>query len=434
MAELDKVIQGAGVFHGAGALQGTGPTLAALGYALAIGLLIGLERGWSARRERDGTRVAGFRTFGLLGLTGGIAGLVPVPAAAALLGGACLLILAGYVRQSRAPDELSATTAIASVMVLALGMLATTGRPVPALAVAAAATLMLSMRRTLHELVRGLSAAELRAAARYAILALVLVPLLPDRAMGPYGALNPQRLMLVIVFVSGLSFAGYVLARRARASRSLLVIAACGALVSSTAVTLAFARRMAQEAGAQASLAAGIALASAISVARVGVLIAVLAPRAIGPVAAILAPALALLVGATWLRFRAAEDGEDHVVSLGNPLELGSAVGLAVLVALSSIASRWALSLYGDSGVAVVLAIIGLADVDAAVIAFAAMPAGLVTPNMAGIALALPVMLNMLLKTGLVLGVSRSRPHLLAAAPLGAAAAAIALGIGVALA
>lgn len=405
-----------------------------LGYALAIGLLIGLERGWTSRHERAGTRVAGFRTFGLLGLAGGIAGLLPPIAAGLLLGGAGLIILIGYIRQSREPGELSATSAVAGIVVLALAMLATSGQPALALGAAAATTLLLSMRGTLHGLVRGLSAAELRAAARFAILALVLLPLMPDRAVGPYGALNPHKLMLVIIFVTGLSFAGYILARRARASRSMLLMAACGALVSSTAVTLAFARRMTGESAAAAALAAGIALASAISVGRVLVLVTVLAPHAIGPLAIILGPAVLLLIGGTWWSLRGETAREGETVALGNPLELGAALALAAFVAISSIASHWALAAYGDAGVAGVLAIIGLADVDAAVIAFAAMAPGAITPRMAGVVLAMPVLLNMVLKTGLVLGASRSRAHLAAAAPLAIAAVAIALGIAVALA
>jgi uncharacterized membrane protein (DUF4010 family) len=404
-----------------------------LGYALAIGLLIGLERGWTSRHERAGTRVAGFRTFGLLGLAGGIAGLLPPIAAAVLLGGAGLIILLGYLRQSREPGELSATSAIAGIVVLALAMLATSGRPAIALGAAAAATLLLSMRGQLHGIVRGLSAAELRAAARFAILALVLLPLMPDRAMGPYDALNPHKLMLVIIFVTGLSFAGYILARRASASRSMVLMAACGALVSSTAVTLAFARRLTASPSAGAALSAGIALASAISVARVCVLVAVLAPRAIGPVTVILGPAVVLLAGATWWLLRHETERKEQTVALGNPLELGAALALALFVAISSIASRRALILFGDTGVAGVLAVIGLADVDAAVIAFAAMPSEAMAPHMAGVALAMPVLLNTLLKAILIVGASRSRAHLAAAAPLASAVATITLGIAFAL-
>jgi len=408
-------------------------TASSLGYALAIGLLIGLERGWTSRHEQAGTRVAGFRTFGLLGLAGGIAGLLPLIAAVTLLSAAGLIVLIGYLRQSRAPGDLSATSAVAGILALALGMLATSGRPALALGAAAATTLLLSMRGELHGILRGLSAAELRAAARFGILALVLLPLMPDRALGPYAALNPHKLMLVIIFVTGLSFAGYILARRARASRSMVLMAACGALVSSTAVTWAYARRLATSPAAAPALSAGIALASAISIARVCVLVAVLAPRALWSLTFILGPAIVLLAGMTWWRLRHATEQQEQPVALGNPLELGAALVLAVIVAISAIASHWALGVFGDAGVAAVLAVIGLADVDAAVIAFAAMPAEAITPDLAGAVLAMPVLLNMVLKAGLVLGVSRSRTHLAAAAPLGAATATIGIGIGAAL-
>ena len=414
--------------------QEVAATASLLGHPLAVGLLIGLERGWTSRHAQEGSRVAGLRTFGLLGLTGGVAGLLSAALATALLGGAGLIVLTGYVRQSREPDTRSATSAIAAILVLALGALATSGQPVAALAGAAATVLLLSMRDTLHGLVRGLSAEELRAVARFAILALVLLPFMPDRPMGPLGAVNPRQLMLVIILVAGLSFAGYWLARRAKAARSLVLMAGFGAIVSSTVVTVTLARRLAIGSGAPAALAAGIALASAISVARVGVLVMILTPWAIGPVAATLAPALALLAGATWWAL-CRPSGEEHhqAIALGNPLELKTAVAFAALVAVTSIASRWALAAHGDAGVGVVLALIGLADVDAAVIAFSAMPAAAITPTMAGVVLALPVLLNMLLKAGLVLGVSRSRAHVAAAAPIGAAAFLIGAAIVIAL-
>ena len=165
------------------------------------------------------------------------------------------------------------------------------------------------------------------------------------------------------------------------------------------------------------------------------VLVVVLAPHAIGPLAIILGPAVLLLIGGTWWSLRGETAREGQAVALGNPLELGAALALAAFVAVSAIASHWALAAYGDAGVAGVLAIIGLADVDAAVIAFAAMAPGAITPRMAGVVLAMPVLLNMVLKTGprarriaIACGISPRRhrsPSL---------AVAIALGIAVALA
>lgn len=411
-------------------LYPAGAALLPLAYALAIGLLIGLERGWVSRGVRAGTRVAGVRTHGLLGLAGGIAGILPTAAAVTILLIAGLIILAGYVRQSRDGEALSATAAVVALIALALGMFATLGHEVEALAVAAATMALLTMRGTLHGLLRGLTETEMRAAARFAIMVLVLLPVLPDRAMGPYDFFNPHQLMLVVVLVTGLSFASYLLSRRLGAARGDLLVAGLGALVSSTAVTAALARRLASLGQPSGSLDAGIALASAISVARVIILIAILAPRALQPVGMSLGPATVMLVAATWWARRGASDYNIPEVELHNPLELRTALSLAMLVAITSLASRWALATFGNIGAGGVLAIIGLADVDAAVLSFAALPDAAISPAMAGVVLALPVTLNMLLKTILTLTLAGRGAGRRAAVPLAAASALLLVSAG----
>ncbi|UIJ46307.1 MgtC/SapB family protein [Sphingomonas cannabina] len=397
-----------------------------LGYALAIGLLIGLERGWSDRDDPSGTRVAGIRTFAVLGVLGGIAALLPAAAMAVLIGACGAVLAIGYVRQSGVETGRSATSALAGLSVLGLGALAVSGRPVEALACAAALMLLLSMRQNLHHLLKDMSGEELRAAARFAILALVLLPLAPDRPLGPYGAWNPHQLLLVIVLVCGLSFVGYVVARRAEATRGMLLTAACGAIVSSTAVTATFARRLTGANGADRALNAGIALASAISIARVLLLVALLAPHALGRLAIVFVPPFLLLLAATAWRTRGASDDQPTAVALDNPLELAGAIGLALLVALTALASRWALDHYGHMGSAVVLGLTGLADVDAAVIVFAGLPIGPASANLAS-ALALPVALNMAVKAGITLAFARGRGGAAAAAPLALATGLIGL-------
>lgn len=414
-------------------MQAPSAALLELAYSLAIGLLIGLERGWTSRERGPGSRVAGLRTYGLLGVAGGVAGLLPMPIAVTILLAIGLVVSVGYIRQSRSAEALSATSAVAALIVPALGMLATSGRHLEALAVAASIMFLLSMRETLHRALHGLSAAELRATARFGILALVLLPLAPDRAMGPYGALNPHQLVLVIVLVTGLSFAGYVLARRGGAGRSNLLVAGLGAIVSSTAVTAAFARHIRTAEEGAGSAAAGIALASAVSVARVVLLIAILEPRALLPLSLVLSPALVILLVATWWMQRRPAGEAVSPIRLGNPLELATAAGLALLVAVTSVASRWALGSFGDIGAGGVIAMVGLADVDAAVLSFAALPDAVIGPNEAAIVLAVPVLLNMMLKTALTVGLAGRGAGVRAAVPLAAANAALLAGITFAL-
>lgn len=403
-----------------------------LGYALGIGLLIGIERGWTNRDEAAGARVAGFRTFGLLGVIGGAAGLIGPVFGAVLLGAAAIIMIMGYYRESSNGRGVSATNMLAALLTLLLGALATQGRPVEALAAAAVITLLLSMRETLHRWLKGMSEAEIRSVARFALISFVILPLLPDRAMGPYDAWNPRALWFVVVLVSGLSFAGYVASRRFGATHGLLITAVCGAVVSSTAVTAAYARRLGSGDGESGPLIAGIALASLVMFVRVQLLTAVLAPFALGSLAIVMVPGLIVAAAFALLALYRAKGGSAaDRMKLGNPMELGAALVLALLLAALAVVSRWAEQWLGDAGIAVVLALTGLMDVDAAVITLSGLPPGTIDPNLAGIILAAPIMLNTLVKAGMAMLFAPGRMGVLAAIPLLASVTASAIAIWV---
>lgn len=400
-------------------MPGTADSLLPLGYAVGIGLLVGLERGWTKRGEDDGHRVAGIRTFGLLGLAGGAAALIAGTIGVALILLCGTVLVVGYWRQTQATNGQSATSAIAGLLVLGLGALAASGSPETALAVAAVTMLLLSNRQRLHTLVKDLSADEIRAAAEFAIVALVLFPLAPDRGIGPFGAVNPHRILLVIVMISGVSFAAYLVGHHLpRGKGGALVTAALGALVSSTAVTVALARRMRNAGGATGALATALLVASIVSGLRVIVLVAVLAPGALAVAAAAITPGLAVLAAATmWAWNGDADPAEDRVV-VGNPLELGTALTFAAVTVAATFGSRLTSSLFGASGPLVVLTATGFADVDAAILAFSSMPRA-EQASLAGLALAGPVAANMLLKAVVTVVAARSRAGAMVAIPLG---------------
>lgn len=402
------------------------PTAAwSLGFALAAGLLIGIERGWRARDEASGTRVAGVRTFGVLGLVGGVAGMIPTMPGAVAMAAAAAVLLVGYVRESSLARRISATNMLVGLLTLMLGMLATSGHAMEALAAAAVATLLLSMRDTLHRWLRGMSEAEIRSVARFALIAFVILPLTPDRDMGPLEAWNPRQLWLVVVLVSGLSFTGYVATRRLGPARGLMMTAFCGAIVSSTAVTVAFARRLKAGDGSPGPLMTGIAIASIVMFVRILLLTGILAPGALPVLAFVMVPALTVAAMlALWQRQRGPQTPAASDVALGNPLDIGAALGVALLVAVLAVAGRWAQQRFGDAGIGVVLSLTGLADVDAAVITFAGLPPGSLDPRTAGLILSLPVMLNTLFKATLTVAFAPGRVGLLAAAPLVASVAA----------
>ncbi|MCG2842467.1 DUF4010 domain-containing protein [Sandaracinobacter sp. RS1-74] len=407
----------------------TVPLLQPLGHALAIGLLVGLERGWQARDAPSGHRVAGFRTFGLLGLAGGLAALLAPLFGAILFAAAMVALLIGYVRESN-PEDLSVTGTVAGLLTLGLGGLAASGQHVAAYAATAVVVLLLAMRRPLHRFLRGIARAEIDAASRFAIVALVILPLMPDRMMGPYDAWNPRSLWTVVVLVSGFSFLGYVTARRVGAEKGLLATAAAGALVSSTAVSVSYARRLRQESPAEGALVAGISLASAVMFARALVLTAILIRPALPSLALLLAPALAVQLALAWRAVRKSpSDLKDGDVELGNPLDFGPALLLAGFVALLAVASRWALDEFGNMGIGLVMLITGLADVDAAIITLAQFPEDLLTPRRAGALLLLPALANTAVKAILILSIAPNARGWRAAWPLLASLAASAAAL-----
>ncbi|SNT27297.1 MgtC/SapB family protein [Sphingopyxis indica] len=406
------------------------PLLAELALSLGLGLLIGVQRGWTLRHEAAGSRFAGIRTYGLLGLTGGIAGVIePIdrPVAVLLLGGAALLILFGYARTARTRGSVSGTAGIAALIALACGYLATRGEARIASIAAVTTTLLLTLRPQLHRWVGTLTEAEVGAIARFALIAAVILPLLPDRALGPYDAWNPRQLWLVVVFVSGFSFAGYIAGKRFGATRGTLAMAATGAMVSSTAVTTALATRLRDEAENAPILIAGIAAASVVMQLRVMLLVALIAPRALESLALIVVPALLVSLAATGWALLAARRGDGATaapVELRNPLNFGPALGLIALVMVMALLVRWLMERVGDTAIAALLALSGIADVDAAIITIGGLPAGVLGARAAGMAIAASVLANTLLKAIIPPALARTRRGWTAALPLIASAAA----------
>ena len=386
--------------------------LSGIALALALGLLVGLQRGWAQRQDEPGTRFAGFRTFGLLGLTGGVAGTLSgssPPMATIMLAAAAVLIVIGYYRTSLRDDSLSGTASVVGLLTVACGMLAATGRPQIATAIAVSMVLLLALRTQLHRFVGRLNEAEVAATARFALIAAVILPLLPNHAYGPYDAWNPRSLWLVVAMVSGFSFLGYIAAKLLGPARGTIATAAAGSMVSSTAVTAALANRLKDPAEADALLHAAIAAASATMFLRVIVLTAWLAPFGLTAFAPLALPGLLVsLVGMGWFirQSRRAHPAAGTTLAVKNPFDLSPALLLMALVMAMTLIARWVLSQYGNSGVAVVLALSGSVDVDSAIITMGNLPTGTLSPRTAGLVLVPPVVLNTLFKAGAAVSIA----------------------------
>jgi len=399
--------------------------------ALACGLLIGIERGWKLREEEPGTRVAGIRTFSMLGLGSGIAGLIGVTgypfAASAIVIGAVAIIVTAYSRELR--NQHDSTSAVAAIATIAIGFLAGSGNPALAIASAAVGVALLAMRTELHGFVEKLDQEDVKALARYAVIAGAILPFLPSGHYGPLGAWNPQKLWLVVVLVTGFSFLGYVANRIFGERHGTIATALIGGAYSSTAVTQSLAQRLGSEEQAGAE-PAGIALSTAVMYLRVAFLVAVLATRVFVPLTIILLPATLVAWLSGWWLYRKAPRHEGPSPP-GNPIAIVPALGFVAFVATAAVAARWAAGRFGEMGIAVLLLIVGSTDVDTAIITLGGLPNVAISPLLAAIAIAGTIIANMAVKIGITVVYAR-RKGWSAVAAMSLSVLVLAASIGVA--
>jgi uncharacterized membrane protein (DUF4010 family) len=399
--------------------------------ALASGLLIGIERGWKLKEEKPGTRVAGVRTFTMLGFGSGIAGLLGsvgyLFVSAAIAVGMIAIMVIAYSRELRSQHD--STSAVAAISTIAIGFLAGNGNPALAIACAAIGVALLALREELHGFVERLDADDVKALARFALIAGAVLPFLPNAQYGPLGAWNPQRLWLVVVLVTGFSFLGYVANRIFGERHGTIATALIGGAYSSTAVTQSLAQRLGREAEAGAE-PAGIALATAVMYLRIPVLMAIFATRALPAMIVLLLPAMLVAWGAGFWLYRKAPKA-DAPTAPGNPIALLPALGFLLFVALAAVAARWAQGEFGQSGIAVLLLITGSMDVDVAIVTLGGLPPSAISSLVAAMAIGGTVILNMGVKIGITLVYARSK-GLSAALAMTASVVILAIMIGAA--
>jgi uncharacterized membrane protein (DUF4010 family) len=383
-----------------------GLLIAALG-----GSAVGLERQWSGHAEGPRARFAGIRTFTMLGALAGLCGWLwktglTVPAAI-LFAGAVTITAAAYVAASR--QDVDATTEVAALVVLAAGLLAGTGAFRLASAIIALEALLLVEKSRLHALVQRIDDVELRAGVRFAVMACVVLPLLPKGPYGPLGGIRPRELWALVLFFSALSFLGHVGRRLVGPGQGYLVTGLIGGLVSSTNVTFTFARLSRSDPAMQRALAFGAVGANAVLYPRVLAATAVLNPALVPSLIPYLAmPALvAALTAAIGQRRPAAAGAPD--LPQDNPLQLRAAMQMAVLFQGVIMLVSFARETWGQSGVLTSAAILGLTDVDALTVSMAREVAKTVSLEVAALAIAVGVLANTALKLGVALLFGGSR-------------------------
>jgi uncharacterized membrane protein (DUF4010 family) len=364
--------------------------LSRVALALGMGLLIGLERGWSTRDAPSGSRAAGVRTFAICGLMGGLLGAMAtgpgrsltlegsVFLGAAFIAFSAVICIFGVV-ENRAAGRYSATATVAALLTFVLGAYAAIGDVRIAAGSAVAAAALLIFRQGLHAWVARITRIEFESALLLLAMTFIALPVVPQGPVGPAGGVNLREIWIIAIALAAVSFVGYVAVKVLGERRGILVAAAAGGLVSSTAVAFDNARRTAAEGGSPRVLAAGTALATAVSFVRVTAITGALNPY----LALLVAPAL-LVSGAVNVAFalvsvygRRAAPGEP-TAQFKNPFNFWSVLGMAATMGLLILAGRMINARYGATGAVAGAAAMGLFDVDAMTVSMARlMPEGL---------------------------------------------------------
>lgn len=364
--------------------------LLSLALAGLAGLLIGLERERSRPADAASTSfLGGARTHPLLALVGGASMLVAreTGAVAVVVAFGALVVLIGLnyagdvwrnVHRGITSEAAFLLSFLLGVLALTRGVLAPTHKILAVASIAVVATFLLSAKPTLHPLVQRLSSEDVAGTLKFLIVAVVVLPLLPDRTYGPLDVLNPFQVGVLMVLISGLSFAGYAAIRLLGPRRGLGLTGLMGGLVSSTAVTLSMARRARERPELDDSAALAVMLASTVMFARIYVIVALVNPGLRGEVlypmglgtAGGVAASLAL-----WLRSGRARPGAQEI-AFANPFDLTAALEFALLFAAILLGSKAATTYLGTIGTYGAGVVAGTTDVDAITLSMAKLAGG----------------------------------------------------------
>jgi uncharacterized membrane protein (DUF4010 family) len=374
-----------------------------LAVALAVGLLIGIERGWRERGAGEGHRVAGLRTFGLIGLLGALWALLAAEMGELVLGMAfasfAVLVVAAYILDTRRAQDYGITTAVAALITFALGALAVRGHLTIASATAVVVATLLGLKPMLHSWLEQMEQRELYAIFKMLLISVVLLPILPDQGYGPWQALNPHEIWLLVVLIAGISFAGYFAVKLAGSRRGIVITGLFGGLASSTAVTLSFAKLGRQNLSAQSLLAAGVILAAGTMFPRMLLEVSVV-NRALlsGLTAPLVGMMLVSYLAVALLLSRREQNGQMHAVTIRNPFELLPALKFGLLLVVVMLMAKGFQQWFGDAGLYAVAAISGITDVDAITLSVARLARGELAANVAVQAIVIAACVNTLVK------------------------------------
>lgn len=412
-----------------------------LAVAALAGLAVGIEREWSGHATGPAARFAGVRTFLLLGLLGGLAGWLFEGglgvAGALVLGSGAALTVAAYVMAARTRGDgangttVEGTTEVAALLVLALGLASGLGFPLLTSAIAAVMVLALVEKTRIHRAITRLGEKELAAALQFAVLALVVLPMLPPGPYGPFDSIRPRTLWTAVLLFSALNFAGYIARRLVGLQRGYGLTGLLGGLVSSTAVTLIFSRKSRVEPAAGRALGVGVVGACTALVVKVNLLALALNPAVGARVVLYILPIAVVGAGLVFLAFRSdgPEASGERAREEHSPLGLWAAVKMAAAFQLVLLAIPYAHQQWGGTAVRASAVVVGVTDMDALTYAMTQLGGDATSVALAAQGIAVGILASTVFKLlmALILGTGTFRR--VAAAGLVALGAASGLGL-----
>ena len=331
------------------------------------GLAVGIEREWSGRAEGERPRFAGVRTFLLIGLLATLSSILVennlIASGISILTGTVLLVMIAYAASAYRGDRES-TTEFAALIVVAAGALAGTGRLALASAITVFVALVLVEKSRIHSFVYRIQSEDLKAGLRFAVLALVVLPLLPAGPFGPAPGIRPRELWALVLLFSGLSFAGLIARRALGPTHGYTIAGMLGGIISSTLVTLNFSRESRTDESARRPLALGVIASCTVLPVRVAFLSMIL-NRQVG-LAVLPHLAVSIAVGLLLLlifRKKAIVEASKSEPPK-NPLRLLTSIQMVLVFQIALFAFYWVRQEFGSAGVMITSAIAGFTDVD----------------------------------------------------------------------
>ena len=340
--------------------------------AAVLGLLVGLQRQWAD------SIIAGARTFPLITVLGALCAFLAESYSkwvlpAGLVSLASFVVLGNVAKFKKGQIDPGMTTEVATLVMFGVGAVLMAGYTAMGVAAGGMVAVLLQWKTPLHKLIGKATEADLRAVARLVLIGLVILPLLPDRAFGPYEVLNPFRIWLMVVLIVGISLGAYVGYKLLGERVGTVLAGVLGGLISSTAATVSYARQSRANPSRSAVAAVVIMIASTVVFARVLIEIAIVAPAVLKTAAApiaVMGGYMAVICVGALLSIRGSQGGE---VEQDPPSNLAAAIVFGLMYAVVLLAVAVAKDRFGDVGLYAVAAMSGLADMDAITLSTAEM-------------------------------------------------------------